>query len=64
MSERSAKQVLTRARRIVVKVGTSTLTRDGAVRPRKFTELSRQVAQLVADGRQVVVVSSGKQDRM
>jgi glutamate 5-kinase len=59
MSERSAKQVLTRARRIVVKVGSSTLTRDGAVRPRKFTELSRQVAQLVADGRQVVVVSSG-----
>lgn len=47
------------ARRIVVKVGSSILTAAGAVRPRVFTELIRQVAELTADGRQVVVVSSG-----
>ena len=59
MSSLSPKQILSRARRIVVKVGSSTLTRDGELRPRKFTDLSRQVAQLVLDGRQVVVVTSG-----
>ena len=47
------------ARRIVVKVGSSILTADGAVRPRVFTELIRQVATLTDQGRQVVVVSSG-----
>ena len=59
MSQRSVERVLSRARRIVVKVGSSTLTRDGELRPRKFTDLSRQVAQLVLDGRQVVIVTSG-----
>ena len=59
MSQRSVERVLSRARRIVVKVGSSTLTRGGELRPRKFTELSRQVAQLVLDGRQVVIVTSG-----
>jgi glutamate 5-kinase len=48
-----------RARRIVVKVGSSVLTSDGAVRPRAFTELIRQVAALVESGRAVVLVSSG-----
>ena len=48
-----------RARRIVVKVGSSILTAAGAVRPRVFTELIRQVADLTDQGRQVVVVSSG-----
>jgi glutamate 5-kinase len=47
------------ARRIVVKVGSSILTAAGAVRPRVFTELIRQVADLADSGRQVVVVSSG-----
>jgi glutamate 5-kinase len=51
--------VAQRASRIVVKIGSSILTADGAVRPRVFTELIRQVAALVADGRKVVVVSSG-----
>ena len=32
---------------------------DGAVRPRVFTELIRQVAELTEGGRKVVVVSSG-----
>jgi glutamate 5-kinase len=51
--------VAQRAKRIVVKVGSSILTADGAVRPRIFTELIRQVASLVESGRKVVVVSSG-----
>jgi glutamate 5-kinase len=47
------------ARRIVVKVGSSILTAAGAVRPRVFTQLIRQVADLTDQGREVVVVSSG-----
>jgi len=48
-----------RARRIVVKVGSSVLTDDGRVRPRVFSDLARQVATLMTQGRQVVIVSSG-----
>ncbi|MEE2674054.1 MAG: glutamate 5-kinase [Myxococcota bacterium] len=59
MSQDSARKILKRAQRIVVKVGSSTLTRDGVVRPRKFTDLSNQIATLVEKGRQVVLVSSG-----
>ncbi len=47
------------AKRIVVKVGTSTLTRDGQLLPDKFTKLANDVAALLGDGRQVVLVSSG-----
>jgi glutamate 5-kinase len=47
------------ARRIVVKVGSSILTDAGRVRPRVFSDIARQVAALVRDGRQVVVVTSG-----
>jgi len=48
-----------RARRIVVKVGSSILTHDGKLRQRVFGELARQVATLTDAGREVVVVSSG-----
>lgn len=48
-----------KARRIVVKVGSSVLTRDGAVRPTVFRELIREVSALVDQGRKVAVVSSG-----
>jgi len=51
--------VASRASRIVVKVGSSILTADGAVRPRVFTQLIEQVAELSRSGRKVVVVSSG-----
>jgi len=47
------------AKRIVVKVGSSTLTRGGEIRPATFTHLARQVATLLDDGREVVIVSSG-----
>jgi glutamate 5-kinase len=48
-----------RARRIVVKFGSSILTRDGVLRPRRVSDLARQVAELCKEGKEVVVVSSG-----
>jgi glutamate 5-kinase len=48
-----------RARRIVVKFGSSILTRDGVLRPRRVADLARQVAALCEEGKEVVVVSSG-----
>jgi len=48
-----------RARRIVVKVGSSILTHDGKLRHRPFGEIARQVSALQDAGREVVVVSSG-----
>lgn len=48
-----------RARRIVVKVGSGTLTEAGRVRTRVVSDLARQVAALLDAGREVVVVSSG-----
>ena len=59
MAEAKARRALTRAKRIVIKVGSSTLTRDGSVRNRKFGDLARQISALCAEGRQVVLVSSG-----
>jgi glutamate 5-kinase len=55
----SARAAAARARRIVVKVGSSILTRDGRLRMRVFGDLARQVSALAAQGREVVVVSSG-----
>ena len=55
----TARRILESAQRIVVKVGSSTLTRNGDLRTRKFTDLSNQVADLVERGKQVVIVSSG-----
>jgi glutamate 5-kinase len=55
----AAEKLLKKAQRIVVKVGSSTLTKNGELRPRKFTELSEQIAGLVGRGKQVVLVSSG-----
>jgi len=54
-----ARRCQSQARRIVVKVGTSTLTREGKLRPRKFSELARSVSELIDGGREVVLVSSG-----
>ncbi|MDP6976979.1 MAG: glutamate 5-kinase [Myxococcota bacterium] len=59
MAEAKARKALRRAKRIVVKVGSSTLTRNGALRGRKFGDIARQISQLANDGRQVVLVSSG-----
>lgn len=48
-----------RARRIVVKVGSSVLTSQGKVHTRAIARIAAQVAELVRDGREVVLVSSG-----
>ena len=47
------------ARRIVVKVGSSVLTHDGALEPAVFAGIAEQIAQLAKDGREIVLVSSG-----
>jgi glutamate 5-kinase len=58
-AEQASREPARRARRIVVKVGSSILTRDGELRPRVFSEVARQAAALCAEGRELVVVSSG-----
>jgi glutamate 5-kinase len=59
VSEHRARRSVARARRIVVKVGSSVLTRDGALRATVFSRIAKQVAALHDEGRQVVLVSSG-----
>ena len=59
MSSHEAWKLVPKARRIVVKIGSSTLTRNGRLRPNKFTALARDISRLVENGREVVVVSSG-----
>jgi len=48
-----------RARRIVVKVGSSTLTENGRLQEHAFGEIARQVSELCQRGCRVVLVSSG-----
>jgi glutamate 5-kinase len=55
----SADRKLDRCRRIVVKLGSSVLTENGAIRSRVFGEIARQVSALRDDDREVVIVSSG-----
>jgi glutamate 5-kinase len=59
MSTTDIWSLVPKARRIVVKIGSSTLTRNGQLRPDKFTALARDVSGLIESGRQVIVVSSG-----
>ncbi len=59
MSEPELRRDAARAKRIVVKVGSGTLTEAGRVRTRVVSDLARQVAALFDAGREVVVVSSG-----
>ena len=51
---------LRRAARIVIKIGTSLLAPPaGGVHTRRFSQLAREIAGLLDDGRQVILVSSG-----
>jgi len=60
MSDRSSERPECRdARRIVLKVGSGVLTRNGAVNTRIFSEIARQVAALRERGTEVILVSSG-----
>ncbi len=47
------------AKRIVVKIGTSTLSKDGGVDSAYVRRVAAQIAELLAGGRQVVIISSG-----
>ncbi len=62
MTKREIRQAPRAARRIVVKIGSGLLSDaedGGKIRTRAFGEIARQVAQLVAARREVVLVSSG-----
>ncbi len=60
MNQKSATGVMRDARRIVVKVGSSLVTNDGrGLDEAAIEEWSRQIAALVRDGREVIMVSSG-----
>jgi len=59
MAERDPWKQVPLAKRIVVKIGSSTLTHEGQLRPAKFTAIARDVTRVRALGHQVVVVSSG-----
>jgi glutamate 5-kinase len=59
MAKDKARACQADARRIVIKVGSSTLTREGKLRQRKFGEIARAISELLAQGREVVLVSSG-----
>ena len=48
-----------RAKRIVVKIGTNTLARDGVVDTTYLHRIAGQIAAMVETGRQVVVITSG-----
>ena len=55
----SSRDGVSRARRIVVKVGSGVLTDNGELRSRVFGDIARQIAELCDGGREVVLVSSG-----
>jgi len=60
MTEKSASTVLSDARRIVVKVGSSLVTNEGrGLDEGAIGEWCRQLATLARDGREVIMVSSG-----
>jgi glutamate 5-kinase len=48
-----------KTRRVVIKIGTNTLAKDGGIDTAYFTGLATQIRALLDGGRQVVVVTSG-----
>jgi len=48
-----------KAKRIVVKIGTNTLTKDGGVDSGYVRSIARQINSLLADGREVIITTSG-----
>ena len=57
MSER--KELLGDVRRVVVKIGTTSLIKDGAVSKDFMDSVADQVSRLREEGRQVLIVTSG-----
>jgi len=59
-SQRTREKIMSSARRLVVKIGTSVLADpNGQLDTRRVASLCRQLVRLIDGGRQVVVVSSG-----
>ena len=57
---RNSRELLTKAKRIVVKVGTSTLTYDtGRLNLRRIEAIVKQLADLANQGKEIILVSSG-----
>jgi len=59
VNSNNPRRIATQAKRIVVKVGSSSLTQDGAICEAMFEALASQIAALQKDGRQVALVTSG-----
>ena len=60
MHSKLSSEVLSQARRIVVKVGSSLVTDEGrGLDAQAIAQWCEQLAQLAKDGREVVMVSSG-----
>ena len=47
------------SKRVVIKIGTNTLSKDGGIDTEYVCDMAAQVSTLLQDGRQVVLVSSG-----
>jgi len=48
-----------KAKRVVIKIGTNTLTKDGAIDVSYMQRVAEQITALVRTGRQIVIVTSG-----
>jgi glutamate 5-kinase len=59
MKATASRSAARRAKRVVVKVGSSILTDAGVLRRRVFADLTRQISTLQDEGREVVLVTSG-----
>jgi glutamate 5-kinase len=60
MAQTPGRHILTKAERVIVKVGSSTVTdASGRLNVNVLTELARQMAGLRASGKEIVLVSSG-----
>lgn len=58
--ETRKRSAITRARRVVVKIGSSTVTdENGAFNERLLRDIASQVSSTMSEGREVVIVSSG-----
>lgn len=49
----------TKSKRVVIKIGTNTLAKDGGVNTAYVRNIAKQVKELLDTGRQVIIVSSG-----
>ncbi len=46
-------------KRIVIKIGSSVLKKDSGINPETIRRIAKEVAELVKDGKEVIIVSSG-----